>query len=385
MININELFANRIGGNQFSNNLITKKVNIKNINEEMKILDFSKETNNEIIKEDKYFDCMELKKSCSAYLRVEQFVDVDYKSEISISNGVKEILNILPLAFINKDDYIITTIPGCDILANMGKWCDGKVHEYKLNKFNNYLIDFEDIDEKILKKCKILYINYPNNPTGAIANKEFFKDVIKYAKKYSFIVVHDATYIDLYYDDFEKISFLSVEGAKDVGVELYSISKSSYMNDCKLGFIAGNKEIIKAYNLVKEKMDIKQSLVSQKEAIKVLNNYEEIIKENKEKCLRRHNLIKEVLEKVGIKANVPNAGPYLYVQIPTSCNGVSFENALEFSLWLMESEGIIVTPCDNEGKYIRISMLFDAQDEEQENTIAKELENKLKKYKFECK
>ena len=408
MLNINELFSNRIGGKEFLNNTnIYRFTKIKNAKEEAinkgyEVLDFGigepdKKANDLIIdclydeakkwENREYADngCLEFNKACSAYLRVEHGVEVDYKSEVMHCMGIKAALNILPLAFINKDDYIITTSPGYNVMANLGKWLDCKVYEYKLNKFNNYLIDFEDIDESILKKCKLLYINYPNNPTGAVATREFFKEVVKYAKKYNFIVVHDAAYIDLCFDESSKVSFLSVEGAKDVGVELYSFSKGFNMTGWRIGFIAGNKDIIKAYGTIKENVDSGQFLAIQKACITALNNYELIVNENKEMYLRRHKLIKDVLEKCGFKASVPKAGFYQYVEIPKSCNGVSFESASEFALWLIENAHVMVIPYDDEGKYVRFSMTFVASNEEQEKEVADKLEERLKKYKFEYK
>ena len=406
MFNISELFASRIGGKNYLNNSnIYRFTKIKNakqeaINKGYDVLDFGigepdKKADDVIIdslyeeakkwENREYADngCIEFNKACSGYLRVEHNIDVDYKSEVMHCIGIKEALNILPLAFINKDDYIITTSPGYNVMSNMGKWLDCKVYEYKLNKFNKYLIDFEDIDENILKKCKLLYLNYPNNPTGAVATREFFKSVIKYAKKYNFIVVHDAAYIDLCFDNKDKVSFLSVEGAKDVGVELFSFSKSFNMTGWRIGFIAGNKDIIKAYGTVKENMDSGQFLAIQKAGITALNNYERINKKIKEMYLRRHKLIKEVLVKHGFRTDIPKAGFYQYVSIPKSCNGVSFESASEFALWLIENVFVMVIPYDDEGKYIRFSMTFVASDEEEEKKIATELDSRLSKFKFD--
>lgn len=405
MFEINELFSNRIGGKNYLNNTnIYRFTKIKKAKEEAirngyEVIDFGigepdKKASDLIIdslyeeakkwENREYADngCLEFNRACAGYLRVEQNVEVDYKSEVMHCMGIKEALNILPLAFVNKDDYIITT-PGYSVMSNMGEWLDCNVYEYKLNKFNRYLIDFEDIDEKVLKKCKLLYINYPNNPTGAVATKEFFKEVVKYAKKYNFIVVHDAAYIDLCFDETSKISFLSVEGAKDVGVELFSFSKGFNMTGWRIGFVAGNKDIIKAYGTIKENMDSGQFLAIQKAAITGLNNYELIVNENKNLYKRRHELINKVLIKHGFRAEIPKAGFYEYVSVPKSCNGVSFESAEEFALWLIENVHIMVIPYDNDGKYVRFSMTFTANDENKEKEVAQELDNRLNKYKFE--
>lgn len=405
MFEINELFSNRIGGRKYLNNNLylcskIKKAKEEAINKGEEVLDLGtgepNEKTDEVIVDALYEEakkrensqysyngCLEFNKACGGYLRVELGVNLDYKSEIIHCMEIKEALNVLPLAFVNKDDYIITTIPGSGVISNMSKWLDCNVYEYALNKFNNYLIDFEDIDVNILKKCKLLYINYPNNPTGAVATKEFFKEVVEYAKKYNFIVVHDAAYIDLCFDETNKISFLSVEGAKDVGVELYSFSKGFNMTGWRIGFVAGNKDIIKVYGSVRENLNSGQFLAIQKASITALNNYERINKEMKEMYLRRHKLIKDVLNKHGFKSEVPKAGFYQYVSVPKSCNGVMFESAEEFSMWLIQNVNILVMPYDVNGKYIRISMAFNAMNEEEEKGVASALDEKLSKFKFE--
>ena len=155
------------------------------------------------------------------------------------------------------------------------------------------------------------------------------------------------------------------------------------MTGWRIGFIAGNKDVIKAYGTVKENLDSGQFLAIQKAGITALNNYEKINKDLKEMYLRRHKLIKEVLIKNGFKSEVPKAGFYQYVSIPKSCNGVNFESAEEFSLWLIENAHIMVIPYDNNGSYIRFSMTFTAEDEKEEEKIANKLNERLTKYKFE--
>lgn len=406
MFDLNELYANRIGEkNQFNKKCLSSFVKIQRAKEEAinkgyEVLDFGNsepcETDNEGIisfldekinkmklKDDDKNISLEFNKACAGYLRVEHGVDLDYKNEIVCCNSVKELLNFLPLAFINKGDYVITTIPGYIEKINMNDWLESNVYEYKLNKFNSYLIDFEDIDENVLKKCKMLYLNYPNNPTGAVATKEFFKEVVKYAKKYNFIVVHDASDIDLCFDDIDKISFLSTEGAKDVGIELYDLSNNYNMNKWKMGFVAGNKDIIKVFSQIKDNLGLENFFAKQKMAINVLNNYEMINKKEKEKYLRRHKLIKEVLKKHGFNIEIPKASFYQYVSVPKKCNGVSFESAEEFALWFIENVNIMVIPYDVNGKYIRISMAFAADNEEKEKEVAIKLDEKLSKFKFD--
>ena len=155
------------------------------------------------------------------------------------------------------------------------------------------------------------------------------------------------------------------------------------MTGWRIGFVAGNKDIIKAYGSVKENLDSGQFLAIQKASITALNNYERINKEVKEMYLRRHKLIKEVLNKHGFKSEIPKAGFYQYVNIPKSCNGVAFESAEEFSLWLVKNVGIMAIPYDVNGKYIRLSMTFNADGEENERSFADNLNERLSKFKFD--
>lgn len=380
MFNINELFSKRIGGNNYLNNSSINKINrLKKMKEDIRnkeeILDF--DFNRQNIES----NTIDYNKVLSGYLRVEHSLEIDSKSEIILNNGFKDTLSSLLLAFTNKDDYIITTSPGNNEISDMAKMLECNVYEYNLVKFNKYLIDFEDIDESILKKCKLLYINYPNDPTGAIATKDFFKEVVKYAKKYNFIVVHDATYIDYCYDDVNKISFLSVEGAKEVGIELYSFLMSFNIRDSDFGFMVGNKNIIKAYSYINETLKSIKPIILKDDYIKSINNYETINKQLKEIYLTRHKKIKEILEKHGFKSEIPKAGIYQYISVPKSCNGVMIESAEEFSLWLMENDSIITIPYDKAGKYVRLSMCFDLNCDIEE--ISHKLDEKLAKYKFE--
>lgn len=396
MFDIKELFSKRMSEKKGIDKIGALKEKIR-INE-FNLVDFSRDDSDEFIDQKiieslvegincKNSSChfeneyLEFNSACSAYLKIEQNAELDYKNEIINCGEVKKVLNMLTLGFVDKDDYIIVARPNAYINEDISKWVDGKVYEYELNKFNDYLIDFEDIDENILKKCKLLYLNYPNNPTGKVANNEFYKEVIRYAKKYNFIVINDASYIDLCFDNNDKVSFLSVDGAKEVGVEIYSFSKNFSMGKYKIGFIGGNKEIIRAYKIIREAFGDSSSLEVCRSAIVALNNYEKIITSLKKLYLRRHKLIKEVLEKVGFKVEIPKAGFYQYVCIPKSCNGVPFGGADEFALWLIENLNVSVAPYEERG--ISVSMNFSEDDEETEKNIARELYKRLSKYKFE--
>ena len=164
-----------------------------------------------------------LKKEC-------EVSDINPDTEVLHSIGSKAALSILPAAFINPNDYAIMTIPGYPVFGTHTKYYGGKVHNLALTAENNYLPKLNSIPDEVLKKAKVLVLNYPNNPTGASATKEFFSEVVDFAKRNNLIVIHDAAYIGLVYDGNQPLSFLATPGAKDVGIELHSTSKLSLIH-----------------------------------------------------------------------------------------------------------------------------------------------------------
>ncbi len=383
MIDFKELYSKRIKDKKQNIRSIKDKKTRDNENEVIDLTEQNKEEKIDVIYDElknvKKLNEYEFEKSCSAYLRVEHALDIDYKNELTKCKDIKELLFLLSLLLIDKEDYIITTTPSNNCINTICKYFEGNIYQYKLKKFNNYLIDFEEIDEKILKRCKLLYINYPNNPTGVIANKEFYKEVVKYAKKYNFVVVNDASYIDLCFDEVNKTSFLLIEGAKDVGIEFYNINRLLDISVINNGFIVGSRELIQMYETIKKDLIKEDSLLFENITIKLLNNCEDIIKEKKERYLNRHNLLKDLLKEIGFNVKIPKAGYVNYLDIPKNCNGVKFESASEFALWLEEKENIIVTPFDEEN-CVSICLNFDFSEDEE--TVFNLMVDRLKKYKF---
>ncbi|MDA0750614.1 MAG: aminotransferase class I/II-fold pyridoxal phosphate-dependent enzyme, partial [Verrucomicrobia bacterium] len=179
---------------------------------------------------------------------------IDPKTEVLHSIGSKAALSILPAAFINPGDYVLMTTPGYPVFGTHAKYYGGLVHNLPITKENNFLPDLGSVPADVLEKAKVLVINYPNNPTGASATRDFFAEVVAFAKKNNIIVIHDAAYGALVFDG-APLSFLSVEGAKDVGIELHSTSKAFNMTGWRCGFVAGNELLVKAYGDVKDNTD----------------------------------------------------------------------------------------------------------------------------------
>ncbi|QWU14914.1 LL-diaminopimelate aminotransferase [Paenibacillus sophorae] len=326
----------------------------------------------------------EFKEAAAKYLKEVFNVDgIDPVNEVLHSIGSKPALAMLPSAFINPGDITIMTIPGYPVLGTHTKYLGGQVYNVELKKENNFLPDLSSIPEDIAYKAKLLYLNYPNNPTGASATPEFFADVVAWAKKYNVVVIHDAPYAALTYDGLKPLSFLSVPGAKDVGVELHSLSKSYNMTGWRIGFVAGNPLIVKAFGDVKDNNDSGQFIAIQKAAAYGLA-HPEITEAIAAKYSRRHNLLVDALNSLGFKATKPKGSFFLYVEAPKGVKGGRrFESGEDFSQFLIREKLISTVPWDDAGAFVRFSVTFVAKGEEEELRVISEIKRRLSDVEFE--
>lgn len=293
--------------------------------------------------------------------------------------GSKPILALLPICFINPGDILLTTVPGYPVTATYTKYLGGEVFPLPLLESNSYLPDLKSIPEDILTRSKMLYLNYPNNPTGAVATKEFFREVVDFAKKNNIIVVHDAAYSGLTYDGYEPLSFLSVDGAMDVGLEVHSLSKAFNMTGWRIAFVCGNSKGIKAYATVKDNTDSGQFRAVQKAGIQALM-HPEITERTIEKYSRRFNLLVKALTSLGFDAKKPKGAFYCYVKSPEGTeNGKVFNTASEFSEFLIHEALISTVPWDDAGKYVRFSVTFEADSVQKEIDVINEMKERMKK------
>jgi len=184
--------------------------------------------------------------------------------------GSKPVLAMLPICFINPGDLLLTTVPGYPVTATYTRYLGGEVYNLPLLESNDFLPDLDSVPPAVLKKAKLLYINYPNNPTGAVATREFFRHAVDFALKNNVIVIHDAAYGALTYDGYKPLSLMSIEGAMDVAIEVHSLSKAFNMTGWRIGFVCGNSKAVKAYATVKDNTDSGQFRAIQKAGIKAL-------------------------------------------------------------------------------------------------------------------
>jgi len=325
----------------------------------------------------------EFKIAASRYLKKVYGVDgIDPEKEVLHSIGSKPALAMLPSAFINPGDVTIMTAPGYPVLGTHTSWYNGEVYTIKLKKEKNFLVDFADIPSDVAKRAKILLLNYPNNPTGAVADEAFYREAIEFARTNSLIIVQDAAYAALTYDR-PPFSFLGVPGAKEVGVEIHSLSKAFNMTGWRMAFIAGNELIVKAFGNVKDNFDSGQFKAIQKASIVALD-HPEITDAIKEKYRRRLKALVEILNQTGFKAEVPGGTFYLYTEIPKGVKGgPRFASAEDFSQFLIREKLISSVPWDDAGHFVRFSATFEAKGRDDEARILGEIKSRLNTVKFE--
>ncbi|MBD3338354.1 MAG: aminotransferase class I/II-fold pyridoxal phosphate-dependent enzyme [Candidatus Lokiarchaeota archaeon] len=275
-------------------------------------------------------------------------IELNPATEVSHVIGGKEGVANISRAFINPGDIVLCPNPGYPVYENGGtKLCDGIPHLMPLRKENNFLPDLESIDPSILKKAKMIYLNYPNNPTGAIAPLDFLKMVVDYAEDYNFIIVYDNPYSEFTFNDYVAPSILQ---ASQNHVEINSSSKMFNMTGFRCGWIAGDSEIKSGLRKIKSQIDSGGPIFIQKALIKGLNEYKSekkpnIIAENIKIYEKRRNILIKGLNDMGWKTEKPKATFYVWTKVPAG-----EENSMEFVKKLI-NVGVIITPGIGFGKY----------------------------------
>ena len=327
-----------------------------------------------------------LKAAAATYLREVCGVTVSPDTQIIHSIGSKASLSILPAALINPGDVALMTVPGYPVFGTHAKYYGGVVHNLPLRKENQFLPDLKGIPADILTKAKVLVLNYPNNPTGASATPEFFKEVVAFARENKLVVIHDFAYAALVFEG-KPLSFLATPGAMEVGIELHSTSKNFNMTGWRCGFVAGNELLVKAYGDVKDNSDSGQFLAIQ-HAGGYAFDHPEITAKIAEKYSRRMDFLVEALQGCGFPASKPKGSFFLYVAAPKSAKvrgdgkTVEFSSAEAFSQWMITENLISTVPWDEAGAYVRFSVTFAARDPQDEERVVAEISHRLARYEF---
>jgi LL-diaminopimelate aminotransferase len=308
-------------------------------------------------------------------------VRLDPNSEINHAIGSKPALAMLPACFINPGDVTLMTVPGYPVAGTHTKYYGGEICNLPLLEENRFLPDLNSIPNDIKKRAKLLVLNYPNSPTGAVASREFYKRVIDFALTNRIVVVQDAAHILLSFDG-PPLSFLQVDGAKDVGVEIHSMSKGFNMIGWRMAFVCGHPKIVQAFADVKDNSDSGQFMAIQ-EAARAALYHPELAERIREKYRRRLQKLVSVLNKLGFQAKMPGGSYFLYVRAPKSCGERCFANAEEASQFLIHEQSVICVPWDNAGPYLRFSATYLAKDEAEEDRLMTETASRLGSLKLQ--
>jgi LL-diaminopimelate aminotransferase len=325
----------------------------------------------------------EFKEAAARYMqKVYGVSGINPETEVLHGIGSKPVLAMIPAVFINPGDITLMTVPNYPIMGTHTRWYGGEVINLPLRAENNFLPNLHAVPADVRKRAKLLYLNYPNNPTGACATKSFFENVVQFARDNGIIVVNDAAYAALTYGT-RPLSFLSIPGAKEVGVEVHSLSKAFNMTGWRLAFVVGNDRVVAGYGNVKDNYDSGQFKAIQKAGIYALD-HPEITAEITAKYERRLRAMSSVLADMGFSAKMPAGTFYLYVRMPKGVkNGRRFANAEEFSEFLITEKLISTVPWDDAGSYIRFSATFESKGRADEQRVLDEFKKRMSGLQFE--
>lgn len=329
----------------------------------------------------------DFKQAAARYMKALFGVDLDPDTEVLHSIGSKAALSILPACLINPGDVVLMTVPGYPVFGTHAKYYGGVVHNLRLIADNDFLPDLKAIPADLLAKAKVLVLNYPNNPTGAVATRAFYEEAVAFAKRHNLVIVQDAAYGSLHFGA-EQLSILQVTGAKDVAVELHSLSKSHNMTGWRIGFVAGNALLVRAYGDVKDNTDSGQFLGIQKAGAAGLDDAS-IPRAIAAKYSRRMDLLVGVLAQLGFQVRKPGAGFFLYMPAPKAAIGpggarVAFDSGEAFSQWMITEHLISTVPWDDCGAFVRFSVTFvSPKGQVGEAEVVAEVQRRLSPWKFE--
>jgi LL-diaminopimelate aminotransferase len=285
-----------------------------------------------------YAGMMEFRKAAAEWCKMYKGIELDPATEVLSLIGSKEAVAHVPIAFVNPGDVVLYTDPGYPVYKIGTLFAGGEPYPLPLKAENNFLPDLDSIPEDVLKKAKIFFFNYPNNPTAATADLEFFDKVVEFCKKYDIIAVHDNAYSQMTYDTYVSPSFLAAKGAMDIGIELYSHSKTYNMTGWRLGFAVGNKDLIKGLGKVKSNVDSGVFDAIQIAGIVALRSPQTCVEETSKIYEERRDALIEGLKAMGLDVKLPKATFYVWAPVPKGFTSIGFAKLL------LEEAGIVATP-----------------------------------------
>ncbi|HLF75899.1 MAG TPA: LL-diaminopimelate aminotransferase [Dehalococcoidia bacterium] len=269
----------------------------------------------------------------------------DPDKEVQPLLGSKEGINNVALCLVDPGDVVLIPNPGYPPYTSGTIFAGGEPYYMPLLEENGFLPDFSTIPDDVAKRAKLMWLNYPNNPTGAVADLSFFEEAVQFAKKYDIAICHDGPYSEVAYDGYKPVSFLQAEGARDVGIEFHSLSKSYNMTGWRIGWAIGNPTLIDALFRVKDNLDSGISQAIQRMAITALEGPQDCIDEHNAIYQRRRDLLVDALRACGMRVQAPKASLYVWARVPEG-----FTSA-DFAARVIEDIGVVLTPGSGYGKY----------------------------------
>jgi len=296
----------------------------------------------------------ELRQAIAKWYEKRFGVSLDADKEVLPLIGAKEGIAHIAFCFIDYRDVALVPDPAYPVYAISTTLASGSPYYLPLTEENNFLPDLDAVPAYILQKAKLLWLNYPNNPTSAVADLDFFNRAVAFAKHHDLAVCHDGPYSEVAFDGYQPVSFMQADGAKEVGVEFHSLSKTYNMTGWRIGMVVGNAAMIDALKKLKSNIDSGVPQAIQYAAIEALSGSQDCIPEHNAIYQRRRDLVIEVLNNMGLKAQTPKATLYIWARVPKGYSSV------DFAADLLERVGVLVTPGTGYGKhgegYIRLSL-----------------------------
>lgn len=281
-------------------------------------------------------------------------VVVDAATEIMPALGGKEALHHLGLVCLETGTVCLATDPGYPVYASAPALAGAAVHPLPLRSEQGFLPDFAAVPTDIVRRSRLLFLNYPNNPTGAVAGEDFFASVVAFARRHDIVVVHDNAYSEIAYDGYRPQSFLAAPGAKDVGVEVFSLSKGWNMTGWRAAFVAGNAEVVERLAHLKPHVDTGMFGAIQEAAAAAMTGAADFPRQMSAIYQRRRDLMVEALRRAGLDATPPKATPFLWVPVPPGMKSATVADLI------LERTGVVVSPGSSFGRggegFIRLSL-----------------------------
>jgi LL-diaminopimelate aminotransferase len=301
-----------------------------------------------------YAGMLSFRKAVADWYKKRFKVVVNPETEVISLIGSKEGIGHIPLAFINPGDVALVPSPGYPVYPIATLFAGGRSHIMPLLEKNNYLPDLKSIPGSVVKKSKIMFLNYPNNPTAALADRGFYQDVIRFAGKHNILVCHDAAYSEMYFGRQRPLSFLQVPGARDVGIEFHSLSKTYNMTGWRIGFAVGKAEAIAGLGKIKTNLDSGIFQAIQEAGIEALGTKDSVLRKMRNTFRERRDILFKGLKDTGLEVERPEATFYLWARVPMG------QNSSDFAAMLLNRAGILTTPGNGFGTagegYVRFAV-----------------------------